>query len=143
VAHQQKFKLGLDGVDAFGIIYFGQYCHWFQHAIEGLFSEAGHELGSIIADGVGFPMARVEMAFFKPVRLSEVVDAECSVIAAGKRSVQFLVRFTDAAGDLTAEVRTVQVATRIDFTPESVPDWLRETMEPPLTDGPGISTLRS
>lgn len=143
MAHRQKFKLGLDGVDAFGIIYFGQYCHWFQHALEGLFSEAGHELGSIIADGVGFPMARLEMDFRKPVRLSEVVEAECSVVATGKRSIQFLVRFTDAQGDLTAEVRTLQVATRIDFTPESVPDWLRDLVQPPLTDGAAIGTVPS
>jgi acyl-CoA thioester hydrolase len=142
VVHLQQFKLGLDGVDAFGIIYFGQYCHWFQHALEGLFSEAGHELGSIIADGFGFPMARLEMEFHKPVRLSEVVLAHCSVLATGKRSVQFRVQFTDSDGDLTAEIRTVQVATRVDFTPESVPEWLRELVEP-LTDGPEIGMVAS
>jgi acyl-CoA thioester hydrolase len=142
VVHRQRFKLGLDGVDAFGIVYYGQYCHWFQHALEGLFADAGHELGEIIAGGLGFPMAHFEIDFRKPVRLSEVVEAECSVVAAGKRSVQFVVRFLDAGGDVTAVARSVQVATRIDFAPESVPDWLRDLVEP-LTDVEGVGTVRS
>lgn len=141
MVHRQKFKLGLDGVDAFGIVYFGQYCRWFQHALEGLFADAGHELGEIIDDGLGFPMARFEIEFHKPLRLSEVVEAECSVLATGKRSVRFLVRFFDARGDLTAEARSVQVATRVDFTPDSVPDWLRDLVDMPLTDEPGVGTV--
>lgn len=129
MAHRQTFKLGLDGVDAFGIIYFGQYCHWFQHALEGLFSQAGHELRSIIGDGLGFPLARLEMDFYKPVRLSDVVEAECTIVATGKRSIRVRVRFTDAAGDLAAEMYTTQVTTRTDFSAEPVPRWIEDLVE--------------
>jgi hypothetical protein len=63
----------------------------------------------------------VEMDFHKPLRLSEVVEAECSVLATGKRSVQG--------------------ANRIDFTPDSVPAWLRDLVDMPLTDEPAIGTV--
>ncbi|MEW6470761.1 MAG: acyl-CoA thioesterase [Actinomycetota bacterium] len=127
--HRQTFKLGLDGVDAFGIIYFGQYQHWFQQAQEGLLEDAGHALREILDGGLGFPIVHFEMDFFRPLRLSDTVEAECRLLEAGKRSLRFCVRFFDPTGHLAAEARSVQVATGADFSPRPVPDWLRAAVE--------------
>jgi acyl-CoA thioester hydrolase len=130
---REVFRLGLDGVDAFGIVFFGQYSHWFQHAIERFMEDAGHPLRDIIGEGFGFPVVRFELECFTPARLSEVIYSETRLTDVGSRSMRFEVRFTDPGGALFAVARSVQVTTRKDLTGEPVPAWLRE-LQGPLSD---------
>lgn len=122
---RRRFSLGLDGVDAFGIIFFGQYCSWFQHAIEGFFEDCGHLLREIIDEGIGFPIARFELDCRKPLRLSDKVTAETTVTEVGNRSIHLQVEFSDDDGDVVAVARSVQVTVRKDFAPAAAPEWLR------------------
>lgn len=123
--HEETFRLGLDGVDAFSIIFFGMYSIWHQHALEGLMEAGGHPLRSTIDDGYGFPVAAFEMQFHRPVRLGDTVRARCRIVRVGNRSMHVETLFLGPDDEPCAEAKAVHVATTKGFEPAAVPAGLR------------------
>lgn len=124
--HVERYRLGMDGVDAFGIVFFAQYWRWHQATIEGLFEAAGHPLAAMFASGVGLPVVHAEIDYHHPLRLSDWVEATVRVVRCGDRSVEFETEFVQDGGPTVARSRTVQVATSTSMGPAAVPSWLRE-----------------
>jgi len=128
--HRSTFRLRMDGVDAFGIIFFTQYWHWCQHAIEELMEATDHPLREILDSGIGFPLVHADIDFHHPLHLSDTVVAESRLARAGKRSLHFEVVFR-LGETVVAEARCVQVAVRRDLQPTEVPEWLRALVDEP------------
>lgn len=129
--HSQTFRLGMDGVDAFGIVYFGRYWDWYEHTFEGLLAGAGHPLPAMLEEGVGLPVVRSEMDYRRALKLGEEVTATLTIAHVGTRSVRFQALFRDRAGDVTAEGVVVHAYTAVGMGPAEAPDWLRQLVAEP------------
>lgn len=121
--------LGLDGVDAFGIVYFSRYWDWYQHAFEILLEELGHPLRGLIDEGLGMPVVHADIDYRRALLLGERVTCEVWPVAAGRSSLRMAGRFTDVDGELLAVAGTVHVVTAKDALKSTeMPVWLREAV---------------
>lgn len=129
--HSQSFRLGMDGVDAFGIVYFGRYWDWYEQTFEGLLAAADHPLTSMLDSGVGLPVVHTEMDYRHALRLGDEVIATLTLQSVGTRSVRFAASFHDHDGNLAAEARVIHAFTAVGMGPADAPDWLRALASDP------------
>lgn len=135
--YRETFRLGMSGVDAFGIVYYTKYWEWFGSGVEGLLEAAGKPLQDIMRSGLGFPVAHAEIDYHAPTRLGDRVDMTLELTAVGRRSLHYSAEF-HCNGRLVASASTVQVAVATDGGPATVPRWLREAFQavhPPASAG--------
>lgn len=125
MVHRQTFRLGMSGVDAFGIVYYTKYWEWFGEGVEALLEAAGHPLRDVMGSGLGFPVAHAEIDYHAPTHLGDRVDMTLELTRVGRRSVHYAAEF-HCEGRLVASAVTVQVAVSTDGEPAEVPAWLRE-----------------
>lgn len=118
-------RLHLDGVDAFGIVYYARYWDWYEHTFEQLLSDLGHPLAELLGEGIGFPAVHAEIDYTTAALLGDLVRCELRPVGAGGRSLRLRARFSNGDGEQLAVASTVHVATRRDRTPAALPDWLR------------------
>lgn len=129
--HSESFRLGMDGVDAFGIVYFGRYWDWYEQAFEGLLAAAGHPLEAMLERGVGLPVVHAELDYRNAIRLGDHVTATVTLERVGTRSVAFAATFDDQDGNVTAEGTVIHAYSAIGMGPADAPDWLRALAREP------------
>lgn len=132
--HEETFRLGMDGVDGFQIVYFARYWDWYEHTFEGFLAAAGHALQDLLGAGVGVPVVHAEMDYRRPLRLGDLVRVEVVLAEVGHRSCRFLVTYRDEQGDITAEGEVVHTFAAVGMGPADAPSWLAALLEPQTTD---------
>jgi len=129
VIYKQQFYVGMDMVDAQGVVYFARYWDWYEHCFEGLLQEAsGKTWGEIVASGMGIPYVHCEIDYKVPVRLSDVVEVDLVLARIGARSLHFRGRFHNAEGTLVATAATIHTPVSSQVEKPEIPTWLSQAV---------------
>ncbi len=128
VSVSTKRRLDMDGVDAFGIVFYARYWEWYQHAFEELLRVLGHPLPELLSNGVGFPAVHAEIDYREMLTLDDVVHCDLWPVEVGNRSLRMTAVFTNDQGREVARASTVHVVTGRDRSKPSMPAWLRDAV---------------
>jgi len=134
-------RLHMDGVDAFGIVFYARYWEWYQHTFEELLRVLGHPLPELLSDGIGFPAVHAEIDYREMLTLDDVVHCHLWPVEVGNRSLRMTAVFTNDQGREVARASTVHVVTGRDRSKLSMPGWLRDAVES-ATASPSTDTER-
>jgi YbgC/YbaW family acyl-CoA thioester hydrolase len=134
--YRASFYVGMDAVDALGVVYFARYWDWYEQCFEGLVAQASGSSWRQILGEMGLPYVHCEIDYRQPVHLSEMVNVEMALAGVGGRSVRFRARFLNEQDAVVAVASSVHVPVRDGMTSSDIPTWLRaaaaEIPEPDL-----------
>jgi acyl-CoA thioester hydrolase len=119
-------RVWFSDTDAQGVVYYGRYLPYFDHAR----TEYHRHLGGIATSGAEFVMRASQVEYLAPARFDDLIEAFVRVSRIGRTSVTYecaAYRLPDETLMVTATQTLVLVdlATR---RPTAVPDELRETV---------------
>jgi 1,4-dihydroxy-2-naphthoyl-CoA hydrolase len=107
----RRLTVRLHHTDAAGLIFFPRLFDLVQEVLEIAMAERGASIEARLAgDGPIMPVVHCEADFQHPLRLGDEVTVEMHCEKLGAKSLGFLYRFLDAAGEEAARARTVHVA---------------------------------
>ncbi|MEZ4387005.1 MAG: acyl-CoA thioesterase [Candidatus Krumholzibacteriia bacterium] len=107
----RHLTIRLHHTDAAGLIFFPRLFDLVQEVLESAMAERGARIDQRLAgDGPIMPIAHCEADFRRPLRLGDEVTIEMHCEKVGVKSLSFLYRLLNAAGEEAALARTVHVA---------------------------------
>lgn len=124
-----KIKVRFGDVDRAGVAYYPNLYHYLHVAFEEFFEQfAGIPYPDVLdQDKIGFPTARVETDFRRPIRYGDTLEVAISVPHVGKSSVEMI--FTvSRAGDAEPCMVSRQTLVAVDmgtFSPTVLPEKYR------------------
>ena len=134
--YEQDIRIVFGDVDWARVMYFPNLFHYCHVAMEGFFgSVAGIAYPDLLERlQRGFPTARTEAVFHRPVPYGAVLRFRVTLTHIGHTSVAFRFLVADAAGGADyAEARTTTVCIDMGtFRPVPLPDDIRAAIEPYL-----------
>jgi 4-hydroxybenzoyl-CoA thioesterase len=114
-------------LDPAGIAYYPNLVNYLHLALEDCFAgHVGRTYPELIAQGLAFPVVKVEMEYFAPVRYGDHVEIAVSTERIGSSSLTL--RYDGAVRGRPPLFcgRTVLVCVRLEgFEPIPIPEWLR------------------
>ncbi len=65
--------------DSAGVVYYGEYMHWFERARSQLIRDRGMSYAEIEKRGILLPVLKAEARYLRPARYDEQVAVRCAV----------------------------------------------------------------
>ncbi len=127
-------KVYFGHIDRAGIIYHPHYIDYFNQAYEDFLEDLGFDDKNMLADvGVKIPVVNVDVDFVAPVKAGDRLRIEVTVKKVGTTSVCFHFRALEVRDDtLVAKGDVTRVTVDTSFEPTSVPEGLRQALQPHL-----------
>ncbi len=116
-----------EDTDAAGVVYYANYLKFAERARTEWLRSLGIEQDKMLAEsGIGFVVARAEVAYKKPARLDDMVWVECHLqrISKVRMSMRQSLRVSDV---LCAELDVDIACVNRDFDLQKLPDALHRT----------------
>ncbi|EPR35749.1 4-hydroxybenzoyl-CoA thioesterase [Alkalidesulfovibrio alkalitolerans DSM 16529] len=113
--------------DSAGVVYYGEYMHWFERARSQLIRDRGMSYAEIEKRGILLPVLKAEARYLRPARYDEQVAVRCAVSEWGRASVTFVYQVwgpPDLQTLLTTGT-TVHASIGPDWKSVRIPDWLK------------------
>ena len=115
-----------------GVVYYGNYAHWFERARGQFMRERGLSYAEVERRGVMLPVRELSVRYLAPARYDEHVRVRAGIRAWGRASVTFAYQ---VYGDPQASRPlclggTQHACVDAQGKPTAVPDWLRELCGP-------------
>ena len=113
--------------DCAGVVYYGEYLHWFEKARGLLIRDHGMSYSEVEQRGVLLPVRRAEVRYVRPARYDEEVAVRCGISAWGRASMTFAYQVwgPPERSVLLATGETEHAAVGPNWKPLRIPDWLR------------------
>ena len=117
-------RIYYEDTDAAGVVYYANYLKFAERARTEWLRSVGIEQDAMLRDeGLGFVVARAEIAYKKPARLDDIVWVECHLQHLSK--VRMSMRQSLRVGDVLCCELTVEIAcVNRDFAPQRLNDRL-------------------
>lgn len=122
-----RFHVSYGETDCAGVVYYGEYLHWFERARSRLIRDRGMSYSEVEGRGVLLPVRRAEVRYIRPARYDEEVFVRCAVSSWGRASVTFAYQVFGPPDRsvLLAVGETEHAAIGPDWKPLRIPDWLK------------------
>lgn len=114
--------------DAMGVVYYGNYPHWFERARGQYLRERGLSYAEVERRGIMLPVREMAVRYLSPARYDERVLVRAGISAWGRASVTFAYQvYGPPEGTKILCLGTTQHAC-VDASgkPTAVPAWLKE-----------------
>lgn len=114
--------------DAMGVVYYGNYAHWFERARGQFLRERGLSYAEVERRGVMLPVREMSVRYLAPARYDEEVLVRAGISQWGRASVSFVYQvWGPPDGSRALCLGSTQHAC-VDATgrPTAVPGWLKE-----------------
>jgi len=114
--------------DAMGVVYYGNYAHWFERARGQFLRERGLSYAEVERRGVMLPVREMAVRYLAPARYDELVSVRAGISLWGRASVTFAYQVygpPDCTRPLclgTTQHACVDASGR----PMAVPAWLKD-----------------
>jgi len=119
--------------DPLGIIYYGAYIKFFEHAEHEMFREAGLPYEVMrVQRHVQLPRKAFNVEFHSPAQMDELLDIEVGVSRIGETSITMrfeAYRASDRAHRATASL-TVVCVEKESITKRPLPDFVKDALRP-------------
>lgn len=119
--------------DPLGIIYYGAYIRFFEHAEHEMFRAAGMPYELLrVERHVQLPRKAFTVEFHSPAQMDEQLDIEVGVSRIGETSITLrfeAYRASDRAHRATASLTVVNVE-KASITKRPLPDFVRDALKP-------------
>ena len=126
-AHTHRFTVALHDCDPAGVLFFAHLLRHAHDVYESFMATLGHDLPSLIRDGVlALPIVHAEADFSAPLRHGDAVTVELAVERVGEGAFTLGYRFL-AHGGVAATARTVHAAAS-EGVPHPLPAPLRSAL---------------
>ncbi len=76
--------------DAMGVVYYGNYLHWFEQARSNFLRELGHSYLEIEKKGIYLPVIEAHCKYLGPARYEDLIEVRCGIKEFGRASLTFV-----------------------------------------------------
>ena len=115
-----------------GVVYYGNYAHWFERARGQFMRERGLSYGEVERRGVMLPVRELNVRYLAPARYDEPVRVRAGICAWGRASVTFAYQVygPPEASRLLCLGSTQHACVTGQGKPVAVPGWLKDLCQP-------------
>lgn len=112
--------------DAMGVVYYGEYPHFFERARSQLIRDRGMSYADVEARGVRLPVREMYLRYRKPLHFDDLVWVRTGVSGFSRAAVTFVYEIHNEAKTATmAEGMTQHACVSREGRPIAAPDWLK------------------
>lgn len=114
--------------DAMGVVYYGNYPHWFERARGQLMRERGMSYAEVERRGVHLPVRELAVRYVSPARYDDAIRVRAGVAEWGRASLRFAYQVYGPpdGGKLICLGSTQHALTTPQGKPTAVPAWLKD-----------------
>lgn len=114
--------------DAMGVVYYGNYPHWFERSRGKFLRERGMSYADVEKRGFLLPVREMSVRYLAPARYDEHIRVRTGVSDWRRASVEFVyeVYGPPEAGRLICVGSTLHACVNPEGRPVAVPEWLRK-----------------
>ena len=84
-----KHKVHFYDTDTMGVVHHSNYIRWFEIGRVEYLRKIGINLNDMMADGIVFPITKVEAQYHSPAHFDEVLEIETTAVALTKAKMEF------------------------------------------------------
>lgn len=103
----QKFELSIrvyiEDTDIGGIVYYANYLKFFERARTEFVRSIGFELRGGYGDGISYVVHSLDLRYFKPAKLDQILRVTAAIKKVGKAHLDFVQKVLDESGDVLVE----------------------------------------
>jgi acyl-CoA thioester hydrolase len=124
-----KKKIYYHDTDCGGVVYYANYLKYLEEARSEYFEERGLIIKDMLADGIGFVVARQEIDYKSPSFYGDILEVKTRVAEASLTRVNFEYEIVKQTGQLVANAKTVLVFVDKTLKPKRIPDAVLEKLK--------------
>lgn len=127
---ETRFKLFVSygETDAMGVVYYGNYAHWFERARGQFMRERGLSYALVERRGVMLPVREMSLRYLWPARYDEEIVVRAAISRFGRASVDFVYQVygPPETSKLLCLGTTQHACVNASGKPVAVPEWLKD-----------------
>ena len=89
-----KYQVHFYDTDTMGVVHHSNYIRWFEIGRVEYLRKIGIDLNDMMADGIVFPITKVEAQYHSPAHFDEVLEIETTATALTKAKMEFEYKVT-------------------------------------------------
>ena len=89
-----KYQVHFYDTDTMGVVHHSNYIRWFEIGRVEYLRKIGINLNDMMADGIVFPITKVEAQYHSPAHFDEVLEIETTATALTKAKMEFEYKVT-------------------------------------------------
>ena len=87
--HRLSIRIYSEDTDCFGIVYHANFLKYMSRGRVEWFRESGYTIETLQAEGYVFPVASVNIDYYSPVRLGELIELRTEIHKVGRVSLLY------------------------------------------------------
>lgn len=118
--------------DAMGVVYYGNYPHWFERARGQFLRERGLSYSEVERRGFQLPVRELAVRYLAPARYDEEIRVHAGISRWGRASVTFVYQVygPPEGSKILCLGSTQHACVDVNGKPTAVPKWLKDLCQP-------------
>ena len=120
-----KKRIYYHDTDCGGVVYYANYLKYLEEARSEYFEARGVFVKDLMAQGIGFVVARQEIDYKAPAVYDDVLEVRTAVNKISRASMEFEYEIAKQTGQVISTAKTVLVFVDKNLKPKSIPDDIK------------------